>query len=125
MIKVLIAEDEPTCRMTLAEIVQQAGHAPICSTNGIHAWETICANPDIRLLITDVRMPGLDGCELIRLIRGRKELRAIPAIIVSGLVGPKTIAEFLDSGATWFLPKPIASEQLNDYMAKAIGDGGE
>jgi len=46
-------------------------------------------------------------------------------IIVSGVVGPKSIAELLKSGASWFLAKPIKPPELCDYLRLALGDKGD
>ena len=119
MAKVLIAEDEATCRIVTAKAVEQMGYCVICSPNGQHAWDTLIANPDISLLITDVEMPELDGCGLIKQLRACKDFRHLPIIIISGRVGPKTIAGFLEQGATWFVAKPIVPLEIQEYVRKS------
>ena len=117
---VLVAEDESTsCRLLLTG-VERAGHTAIVSRNGRHAWETLDCNRDIRLLITDVMMPELDGRDLVKRVRSDTELRELPIIIVSAFVGPKEINNLLLEGATWFLGKPLDLGVLGEYIQRAM-----
>jgi len=119
MAKVLVAEDEITCRMIISKAVEGMGHCVIRSSDGEHAWKTLLANPDIDLLITDVKMPGLDGRDLVKQIRAREGFEDLPIIIISGVVGPKTIAGLLEQGATWFVAKPVNPAELQEYVIKS------
>lgn len=121
MEKVLIAEDEITSRVVIAKAVERMGLIGINSPNGIHAWQTLEANPDIALLITDARMPEMDGRDLIRRIRAQEDICKMPIIIMSGVVGPKAIAELLEQGATWFLAKPVNTRELQSYIKQSLG----
>ena len=120
MRKILIAEDETTSRMIASKAVEQMGYCAFNSPDGRHAWETLMVNRDISLLITDVEMPILDGCDLIKRLRASNDYRHLPIIIISGVVGPKTIAGFLEQGATWFVAKPIVTEEIQEYVAKSF-----
>ena len=73
-------------------------------------------NPGVELLISDVKMPRLDGRELIRLVRSSGPFATLPLIVVSGAVGPHEISDLLESGASRFLPKPVEAAFLRDYI---------
>ncbi len=123
MIKILIAEDDPVSQKLMQRIVSKAGHDVLVSPNGRHAWETMSVTPDIGMLITDVMMPEMDGCELIRHVRASEQWSKLPILIVSAFVGPKAVGEMLDQGATLFLPKPIMPEDLIESMERCLGAG--
>lgn len=122
MAKILVAEDNVTTRDVISRMVEEMGHTVIGSPDGRHAWTTLETNPDIDLLITDVVMPGLDGRDLVKMIRKSEELKSLPVIIISSKVGPKAIAELLEEGATLFLPKPFKPEDVQEYIGRCIDE---
>jgi len=125
MAKILIAEDERPIRDIISRIVEQTGHAAIKCSNGRAAWDILCFNPDIKLLITDVSMPEMNGDELVSKIRQDKDLSEMPALIISGAIRAKDIAHLLKLGATAFLPKPVSIKDLRAYIHKFIPETAE
>jgi two-component system, response regulator PdtaR len=67
---VLVVEDDATMRKELAEQLQDAGYLVVEASDGIEAVELLTLSPDVKIVISDVRMPGpIDGVELCRRIR--------------------------------------------------------
>lgn len=118
MNKVLIAEDELTSRRAIARAVESSDFVAIQVSDGQRAWDILCDNPDISLLITDVVMPNMDGRELVEKIRKKNELDHLKIIIISGVVKLKDINEYLELGASRFMPKPVNIVELKDYLVK-------
>ena len=81
---VLVVDDEPTIRMMLYRLLTGDGYHCLEAADGIAALEIIGGAHHVDLLITDVAMPRLGGCEL--LIAARKILPALPVIVMSGAV---------------------------------------
>ncbi len=106
--KVLIVDDESTGRTILAKIIQQAEEDVIVEAfdNPLPALEWLDKNhPD--LIITDYRMPDLNGVELIRKIRARPACQDIPIMMIT-VVSEKSVRyDALEAGATAFLTRPI------------------
>jgi CheY-like chemotaxis protein len=125
MATILVAEDDLTARIMLGNFIEEMGHSAIFSPDGQHALESILVNPRISLLITDVSMPRMDGRALIRSLRKMDAYSELPIIVISGVVGPREIADLLKIGATRFLPKPIdqrvVMECINASLRKAGG----
>ncbi len=117
---VLIAEDEVSSKTILKKIAESEGLSVIQANTGLLAWNILQDNPDIKLLITDIKMPELDGEELVKRIRNDEHLKHIPIIIVSGVVKISEISHMLESGASRFLAKPINVEHLRDYIRAAL-----
>ncbi len=118
--KVLIAEDDPIARKILVNVVETSGCIAIQASRGDTAWQVLADNPDIGLLLTDVAMPGLDGRELLKIIRGQERMKELPVIVISGVIGPKEIDSLLQLGASRFLPKPINAQELEEYIGKLL-----
>ncbi len=106
--KVLIVDDESTGRTILAKIIQQAEEDVIVEAfdNPLSALEWLDKNhPD--LIITDYRMPDINGVELIRKIRARPACQDIPIMMIT-VVSEKSVRyDALEAGATAFLTRPI------------------
>jgi CheY-like chemotaxis protein len=112
MVKILIAEDDRVTQKMVSRVVEGMGYAAIVSPNGKHAYETLKANEDINLLISDIMMPEMDGKQLIQTLRGDTEFKDLPIIIMSAVVGIKQIADLMDLGASMFQPKPLDMNEL-------------
>jgi two-component system response regulator RpfG len=106
--KVLIVDDESTGRAILAKIIQQTEEDIIVKSfdNPAGALEWLDNNhPD--LIITDYRMPEINGVEMIKLIRSRPDCQDIPIMMIT-VVSEKSVRyEALEAGATAFLTRPI------------------
>lgn len=120
MAKILIAEDDPLSQRFVSTVVERMGHSAFVSPNGRHAWETIRAENQFDLLITDIMMPGMDGTTLIRTIRGEERFKELPIIIMSAFIGMSDISNLLDIGATWFMAKPVEISVLEEYVNRAL-----
>ncbi|ABB36872.1 response regulator receiver protein [Oleidesulfovibrio alaskensis G20] len=120
---ILIVEDDPITRGILRDIVTSYGHKVLDVADGRTAWERLQNDPDIDLMITDVRMPGLDGMELVGMLRSNDRLQGLPVIITSGVVGLRQIARLLRRGASSFIAKPIDPKELQHCIQNTLAAG--
>ena len=68
------------------------------------------------LILLDLNMPGLDGRQLLRLIKARCELRGIPVIVLTTSNDPKDIEECYTLGASTFIQKPVSFDGLTQAI---------
>ena len=125
MAKILIVEDDIPVRKIITKAVEAIGHVAIQSPHGKHGWETLGANPDIGLVITDMMMPEMDGRQLVQVIRGNSELGKIPVIILSGVTDAQQLADLLQLGTTAFLPKPVKIGELQETVQQYLAEDEE
>ena len=93
-VPILIAEDSPMLSAMIRDSLERAGYTNLTvKANGQEAWEVICKlkknkgiQYGIKLLITDIEMPVMDGHRLLRLVREDDELKNIPIVIFSSLI---------------------------------------
>src|SRR6266851_956523 len=116
--RVLIAEDDTTSRVILAEIVAQLGHEVVTAVNGQEAW-AIFHREHVPLVISDWMMPDLDGIELIRRIRAENRARYTYVILLTALGGKENYLEAMRAGADDFANKPLDSDQLHARLRVA------
>ena len=82
-LKILIAEDSPVDSLVLRNLLKRDGYQPVLVNNGKAALRALEADPEIALAIVDMRMPGMDGLELVREMRSRPDLEATPGSLAA------------------------------------------
>ena len=106
--KILVVEDEPLIRIGLASLVEEAGYEALEAGGADEAIRIIERHPEVRIIITDVDMPGgMDGIRLAHFVRGRWP--PIQLIVISGKVDIGT--SLLPEGARFFA-KPCPETAL-------------
>jgi len=105
---VLVVDDEPVLRMILVDLLEGEGYAVEEASNAAEALEVLQALPSIRIVVTDIQMPGsMDGLRLARYLRDAYP--PIALIVSSGAVRPEQDA--LPDDAV-FLSKPVDHREL-------------
>ncbi len=119
---VLVVDDDPQIRRFIAESLQQGGFDVLQAGGGDEALQRLA--PDrTRLVITDVRMPGMSGIELLQ--RLKRQAPELPVMIVTGFGSIRNAAEAMQEGACDYLLKPFSVETLLLAVEKALsGNGG-
>jgi CheY-like chemotaxis protein len=119
--RILVVDDEETLRDIFAKWLRGSGCLEVrTAANGVEAIEAIEAHP-IDVLVTDVRMPVMDGVTLVRRLAQRGE-RIACIIFVSGF-GDVDQREMYNLGVEAFLAKPFRLEELSDAIELAIAEG--
>jgi len=122
MARILLVEDDPMTQVLIKNLLLNAGHSVFVAPNGEHALQSLQSNNEFDILVTDVMMPGMDGRELISKIEADDTIDEMPIIIVSGVIKSSEVWELLESGATYFIPKPVKKDVLYDYIALCVKD---
>ena len=107
-LKILIVEDDEISGELLSIIVEKYEKETISVTNGNDAVEACRKNPDIDLILMDIRLPGMDGYEVTQRIREFNEKVIIIAQTAYGLTGDREKA--LNAGCNDYISKPIKKE---------------
>jgi two-component system response regulator HydG len=113
----LVADDDPGLRESLQRTLTRAGHRVVLAPDGRTALGAIQSG-SIDLVLTDLRMPGLSGIELLRAVKS-----IAPEVDVILLTAFGTVQEAVSAmkdGAYDFLTKPFRGEQLLKIVAKAL-----
>jgi CheY-like chemotaxis protein len=110
--RVLLVEDDNHVRPVLARLIERGGFQVVEAADGSAALEHIQqTQPDLILL--DIRMPGMDGYEVLRRIKSNPVYQHIPVVVLTASdLDDSARQRALDLGAALYLEKPIASEDL-------------
>ncbi|HXG02911.1 MAG TPA: sigma-54 dependent transcriptional regulator [Candidatus Binatia bacterium] len=115
--RILIVDDEPDMVENLTRILRRAGHRCLRATDAERALALLeSERPD--LLITDLRMPGMDGMELLR--RAREADPALPVIVVTAYGTIESAVAAIKQGAFDFLPKNFSVDELLVVVERAL-----
>lgn len=103
-LRILLVEDDPTVRSILVEVLRHYGYEPREAADGCQAIEFFTLEP-AEIVITDVRMPGIDGLEL--LARIKKIAPETCVVIMTGYGGEDTAIQAIRNGASNYFKKPV------------------
>ncbi len=107
--KILIVDDLEMNRVILEEIIKDIGGEPLLAGSGEEALEVV-GKQSPELILTDISMPGMDGYELCKILKRKKETRNIPVIFISAYDEPEDIVEGLSLGGEDYITKPFIPE---------------
>ena len=124
--RVLIADDSRIVRATLIKHIDGAFEFRE-ALDGEQAWETLLLDPSIRVVITDLTMPKLDGYGLLKRIRASKvsRIRNVPVIVISGSDEQAERERAKSFGATDLITKGIGTAQLLSRLDILTGLGND
>lgn len=107
--EILIVDDLEINRVVLEEIVENMGHRPVLARSGEEALQLIKKSVP-QLILSDISMPGLDGYELCRILKGGKKTRDIPIVFISAFDNPEDVVRGLNTGGADYITKPFIPE---------------
>jgi DNA-binding response OmpR family regulator len=116
--RILIAEDEPVSLLMLESTLRTLGHEPVSAQDGVLAWARFQME-HFPIVITDWRMPGLDGLELCRRIRADRRPRYTFVIVLTSVSAKEGYLEGMRAGADDFLVKPFDPAQFEARLLVA------
>lgn len=117
---VLVVDDSRSARNHIVELLKRRNFTVFVADNGEAALEIIAENDHIKLVITDLEMPGMDGIELTNEIRKKYSRDKMAIIGISGATNVTHSARFIKNGADDFLRKPFCPEEFYCRMTQNI-----
>jgi len=114
----LVVDDEPGVRRSLARMLQAQGFQCFEASTGLEALELLERIGETPLIVSDMRMPELDGIGFLEAVRRRYPDTSV--IMLTGLSDTTTAVDCLHLGAADFLLKPISMNELQARVARAL-----
>lgn len=114
---ILIADDEPEIREALARIVKRQGYQPLLAADGREALDAVQSSR-VDVLVSDLRMPRMDGIELLKATKTIKP--EIEVIMITGHGSVEEAVEAIKEGAYDFISKPPRKALLERVIERAV-----
>lgn len=115
--KILVVDDEEIVCLSCERVLTEEGYEVFTTLSSQEAQQLISEEP-FDLAIVDLKMPGLDGMELLKLIK--RDHPHIPVIMITGFSTVESAVEAMKAGAFDYLPKPFTPDQLTLVVKKAL-----
>lgn len=118
--KILVVDDQPTIRAIVKSQLRHMGYQQISeASDGASAFE-ILKKSRISLVISDWNMPQMNGYELLKAVRGDKDLTGTPFIMVSGDARPNDIHMAVQLKVDQFILKPFTMKVLEEKICQVV-----
>jgi len=117
MNRVLIVDDEKSMRELLLIMLKKEGYAVSAADNGEHALQAI-RNDIYDLIITDIRMPNIDGIELLKEVKDLSPETVV--IVITAYASTETAVDAMKLGAYDYITKPFKNEEIRLVVQKAL-----
>jgi len=117
---ILVVDDDMSVRTTFSSVLRQEGYRVTAVKNGYEAIKAI-DEESFDLALVDLRMPGMDGIEVLEKIKSRRPQTRV--IIFTGYGSITTAVEAMRKGATDYLNKPFFPHELKAGVKKALENG--
>ena len=117
---ILVAEDEEPVRTMIALLLRSRGYRTLLCVDGRDAAAKLDAGARVDAVLMDIRMPRLNGIELVTYIRSQPALRALPVIAMSAYSDQLQEREVLAAGANAFIAKPFVVDELAAALAAVL-----
>ncbi len=116
-VRLLLVDDEPGIRELYARLLTRAGFRVNVAATGPEALERLASDP-AEVMITDIRMPGMDGIELVT--RARAVDPHLKVIIITAHADVESAIAAVNFGAFGYLRKPFSKQELMDALDRAL-----
>ena len=114
--KILVADDEQNLRRVLVALLKREGHEVVQAATGLEAIERL---GEVDVVITDLRMPGADGMDVLR--TATKTVPHVPVIMITAYGSVGQAVEAIKAGAFDYIEKPFEQETIRGVVQKAVG----
>lgn len=115
----LIADDDPDILMLISLTLELDGYEVMTAKDGPAAFEAALERVP-HLVVLDLMMPGLDGCEVTRRLRAQEATSEVPIMIVTAFAEESQAAKALAAGADAYLRKPFSPRELLARTASLV-----
>jgi len=115
--KILVVEDDPDIRTILSRFLARRGYAVIATENGVEALERLAHEP-VDLVLSDVRMPRMDGLELLQAVRDRDP--DVQMVLMTAYSTVRDAVEAIQAGAADYVEKPIDFRRLERVVTNVL-----
>lgn len=117
---VLVVDDSPTMRGMIVRALEAGGYRVVEASDGIEGLSRLQGDGEIHAILTDINMPRMDGLAFIRAVRQTERFSRTPVLALTTEYEPDVKAAGKAAGATGWIVKPFAADQLCNVIGMVI-----
>ena len=117
---IALVDDDRNILTSVTMALQAEGFEVDTYTDGKEALEGLARKP-VDLAVLDIKMPRMDGMELLRVIKKDELLRTVPVVVTSVEGSRSRVNAFLENGAAGYIKKPFTPEEARDKLNNVLG----
>ena len=118
--RVLVVEDDPIMTQLVKDVMEEEGYKVVSAQDGGQAFRILEKDNQFVAGIFDVKMPSIQGTDLLRYMQTEKRLMGIPVLVMTSEQSAAIQSESLSAGAAIFLPKPFTRVTLRTMFRALI-----
>jgi CheY-like chemotaxis protein len=119
--RILVVDDEPDILLVVRTILSFVGHEILEASSGEEAM-CMLERTEPELMLLDIRLPGIDGVEVLRQVQASGRLERMSVIVLSAHSGGEIADRCMELGCAAFVRKPFASADLRETVERALRD---
>jgi DNA-binding response OmpR family regulator len=120
---ILIIEDDLDIQNFISRVLEFEGYRVLKASDGKTGLEIVRDNP-VSLVLLDLRLPGLDGWEVLREMKQDTELARIPVVVLTAIAELSQRRRTMHMGASQYLVKPLSANSLSKSIADILNRKG-
>jgi CheY-like chemotaxis protein len=124
MKKILVVEDDPIIMNLIVILLEREGYAVVQATSAEEGISLAHAGPP-DLILMDVALPGLDGLEATRILKGAEITSRVPVIALTAQARKEDQERALRAGCDGFIPKPLSTQAFLESISVFLGQQGQ
>jgi len=120
--KILVIDDEELVVASLIKLLKKSGYSAVSARNSSEAMEKI-KEADFDLIVADVRMPGIDGVQIVKNIREyfkQKGKKPVPEILITGYSAEESVKQAQELKVADFIYKPFDINEFLEIVKKNL-----
>ena len=122
--RILVVEDQDSIRRMIEALVSARGYSVTAVNSGTKAIDVAATDPPDMVLL-DLMIPGYDGFEVCRRLRGDPTTRSVPILVISAMDDPEARTRATDAGATAYYTKPFSPIALLKEIDRLAAETGK
>jgi two-component system chemotaxis response regulator CheY len=119
-LKVLVIDDSTTSRVPIKKYIEADGCDVVEAASGLEALDILKRDPDIKMVFSDLGMPGMDGIQFLQYMRSSEQFKSMPVVVVTSQNQDHLVLKAKGIGIQGWIVKPARPHVLRRFLLKHV-----
>jgi DNA-binding response OmpR family regulator len=117
---IMVVDDNPDIRHIVRVVLEEQGYRVLTAESGEDFFSKL-GEQKADLIVLDIMLPGMDGLEILRRLKGNPDTSSIPVMMLTVKGQPDDIQQAYELGCDYYLTKPVTGKQIVDSVNHILG----